>query len=403
MLKELVRFNFYLFIFSGLHLPKNTVKLKWPKLYFAFAILTDVVLVANVITLCVNFLAPGIPLGPRCYSGFTTFATSLSITKLIACHFYTDKFGKYFKLWDELVGREADLDLKEALVKNQKGVKKVAIILFVFMVGPMIPWCALPLIIKILSYLIPALSDSYKFVAIPAQFPFDPLSSPGLEFVSIFQAWAALSVNAKLMAFDCMIYAIISSYIVQLRCLKERFKNIIKDQMQISEGESDSGRILLKEKQIELSRWAQDHSNVITLSRYFNQFYSPVLLLQFFFNMMILCLNAFVVAAGTITKVELVFSFGYVMVTCLQLFILCWLGEEVSQQSLALTQDGFWEINYYFPSETGIGLNIIFERTKVPIKISAFKALHLSIEMFKSIVGTAYSYFMFLNQITKKD
>lgn len=401
MLKDLVRFNFYLFIFAGLHLPKNTVKLKWPKIYFVYAIITDVMLVANWITLIVNFLAPGIALGARCYSGFTTFATSLTITKVIACHVYTHKFGKYFQMWDELVGIEADLELKEALAKNQRGVQKVAIILFVFMVGPMIPWCALPLIIKILSYVVPTLSESYKFVAIPAQFPFDPLSSPGLEFVSIFQGWSAVIVNSKLMAFDCMIYAIISSYIVQLQCLKERFKNIVKNIIQIGEEESESRRFLLKERKRELSRWVQDHSNVIILCRYFNQFYSPVLLFQFFSNMMILCLNAFVVAAGTITKVDLVFSFAYVMVTCLTLIILCWLGEEVSQQSLTLTQDGFWEINYYFPSDLGISLNIIFERTKVPIKISAFKALHLSIEMFKSIVGTACSYFMFLNQIRK--
>lgn len=406
MLADLLKTNFCLNIFAGLCLPPDIVRLKWPKFYLAYMILTDLLSILNLITIGVNLLSPDVPLAKRCYSGFTALATAMSVAKLLACYMYKNRLRDHFELWDDLVEKNADDELKEALLKNQKQIEKLSIGLFVFMVSPMIPWGSLPLFIKIISFSIPTLEDSYySFIAVPATFPFDPLKSPAFEFVTIFQGVAAVAVNAKLMAYDCLIYGLISSQIVQFKCLRKRFKNIVR---LIPREQKDKENVLMKcnilwaEKKMLLDEWVQDHNNLVKICHSFNKIYSPVLFLQFFFSTLILCLNAFVVAAATITKFEIAFSIGYVLVTIIQLFVLCSLGEEITLQSKSLTQDGFWQEWYDYPTYICTSLMIIFERNKVPVKISAFGVIRLSIETFKSIAGTAYSYFMVLNQLRKK-
>lgn len=406
MLADLLNTNICLNIFAGLCLPSDVVRLKWPKLYSAYMIFTDILAILNLITIGVNLISPDVLLAKRCYSGFTALATALSVTKLVTCYIYKDRFRDHFKLWDHLVGNSADDQLKEALLKNKKKMDRLSIGLVVFMVSPMIPWGSLPLFIKILSFCIPALKGSYySFIAVPAKFPFDPLKSPAFEFVTIFQGVAAVAVNAKLMAFDCLVYGLISSQIVQFKCLRKRFKNIMRLTPMKQKGKDNvfmKCNILWVEKKLLLDEWVQDHNNLIKICGSLNKLYSPVFLLQFFFSTLILCLNAFVVAAATITKLEIAFSIGYVFVTIIQLFVLCWLGEEIAHQSKTLTQDGLWQEWYDYPGSICTSLMIIFESNKVPVKISAFGVVRLSIETFKSIVGTAYSYFMVLNQLKKK-
>ncbi|XP_054262223.1 odorant receptor 13a-like isoform X1 [Macrosteles quadrilineatus] len=364
-------------------------------------ILSDIFTVANLVTIGVNLLAPNVSITKRCYSGFTALATAQSVIKLVACYISRNKFAHYFKLWDNLVEKSADRELQKSLTENSKWIKRLSTFMFLFMVGPMIPWGSLPLFIKVLSYIIPALEDGYHFIAVPAQFPFDPLVSPAYEFVTVFQGVAAAAVNSKLIAYDCMIYGLISCLVVKLKFLKTSFKSIVDPY----QGRSKS--VLLKKgvrnhQKHQLSRWVQEHCDLMDLCRYLNRLYSPVLLLQLFLDVLILCSNAFVVASATVTKMEIMFSFGYVLGTVIQLYTLCWLGEEITNQSLTLTDEGFWQEWYSNPRYITSSLKIIFEKAKVPLKISAFGTFNLSIETFKSIVGTAYSYFMVLNQIKKK-
>ncbi|KAG8296748.1 hypothetical protein J6590_108650 [Homalodisca vitripennis] len=217
----------------------------------------------------------------------------------------------------------------------------------------------------------------------------------------------AFSVNAKIMAFDCLIYGLISYQIVQCRYLKDSFKNITGlAQRELITGKP-TGQYLREHKhmkniqKIQLNEWVEKHCRLIEISTTLNQLYSPVFFVQFIFSILIICSNAFVVTAGNVTKLELVFSFAYVIGTTVQLYTLCWMGEELSKQSTTLTDDGFWHKWYLCPLEVQSSFQIIFERTKVPMKISIFGTIHLSIETFKTIVGTAYSYFMVLNRIKR--
>lgn len=402
MLAEHLHVNLCLYVFAGLCPPTGTVSLKWPICYRVYMVITDILTILNFITIGANLVAFGVPLTKRCYSGFTCLASAQAIIKLIVCYVHRNRFGDYFKHLNNLIDVDGDNDLKEAMVKNKKHVGRLSICLFIFMVSPMIPWGTLPLFIKISSNFIPSLEDSYQFIAVPAQFPFNPMVSPAYELVTIFQGVAAVALNAKLIAFDCLLYGLISSQIVYCSYLKNCYEKLIHfiktDQEKRTLQNISRCNSVYK---TEVKNWVTKHCELIKMCRTLNELYSPVLLVQFLFNILILCSNAFVVASATVTKLELLFSFGYVVVTVVQLYILCWIGEKITANSLTLPDKGFWQEWFSCPPEVQRSLKIIFEKSKIPLKISAFGAFHLSIETFKSIVGTAFSYFMVLNQVKK--
>lgn len=282
MIVEHTKFSFYLYNFAGLCMPCDFQSWNSNYMYYVYMIFTDLFVAINLITIGVKLVSPNVLLAERCLCAFTSISTTHAILKTLYCYIQRKKFSTLLKMWDNSFKNDYyNKDLMKLLETDKKKVKKLICCLSILMIAPMIPWGGLPLFVEGFSYFIPQLRQE-RFISVPSWHPYDHLKSPGFEITGILQALGALWVNAKVVAFDCLLYGLLSRQIVQYRHLKNNLNKIISNIQVCYDGhvklmctEEMKFKIFFKEDRVrrflkkELCLWIRHHQELIRYATYF--------------------------------------------------------------------------------------------------------------------------------------
>ncbi|XP_018364294.1 PREDICTED: odorant receptor 82a-like [Trachymyrmex cornetzi] len=81
------------------------------------------------------------------------------------------------------------------------------------------------------------------------------------------------------------------------------------------------------------------------------------------------------------------------------IFIFCYIGEIITEQCRKVGEMAYFTNWYYLPHKTALGMVLIISRSRVIIKITAGKLVHLSLMTFGDVIKTSAAYLNILRTV----
>ncbi|XP_026825939.1 odorant receptor 2a isoform X2 [Ooceraea biroi] len=149
-------------------------------------------------------------------------------------------------------------------------------------------------------------------------------------------------------------------------------------------------------------RSVRDHQRLRVIIDDFNKIYNMCMFVQMLLSITMICLTSFQLLLVTGQSSTFKFSL-YLIAAAMQIFFVCWLGNEVMYQSALLTQSQWlsgWE-DELSNTKTGrlLILSMIFSTRTLNIKAGVFYDLNM--ETFTTVLKGAYSVFVLLNMYSE--
>ncbi|XP_065074708.1 odorant receptor 4-like [Ochlerotatus camptorhynchus] len=223
-------------------------------------------------------------------------------------------------------------------------------------------------------------------------FPFE--STGGLQYylVYLFEVYSGNIVAVGNVGFNCIFCLLTSHLTMQLKLLRNWIENVVETQDERSLGRS-------KEK---FRRVVQYHQDVLRCRDELQAMFSTTLFLNFSASSILMCMQGYVITTAGFT---LVVKFTLFMLCILmEIFILCYYGEEISVNSKAIASGAF-NCNWYHGEASGrdprFGKNLIpiIQRAQIPMVLTAWKFWPITINTFSRILQSSWSYFTLLKTV----
>lgn len=124
-------------------------------------------------------------------------------------------------------------------------------------------------------------------------------------------------------------------------------------------------------------------------------------LMQFCGSIIVICNVGFQLVHAEATSHVIAMGM-YFMAMLTQLILYCWLGNELLLESTTIQDSCYLSDWINFDTKVRKTLFIIMERSKRPVYLTAGKFANLSLDSFKSILKSAYSYFALMQTLYRK-
>nr|QJX74283.1 odorant receptor 3 [Ceracris kiangsu] len=237
-------------------------------------------------------------------------------------------------------------------------------------------------------YFVPRLKgdSSLRF---DAWYPFHSQQPPIKQLVYWLQYSCSISSLLMLCFFDCLLVWLQQLLCVQLRSLASNLRGLSRNDASLN---CDQRRIL--------AVCVSHHEHILRAMRELNAFVAPLLFLQCFKNMIVLCVVAFLASvAGVNDLLELSSLLLYFMAACQQLFFYCWCCEELTHLGLELCDaayDSGWE-NWDVSSQKSIV--IMMWRAQKPFFFRGGWFYTLNVATFVDLIRLSFSYYTVLRNM----
>ncbi|KAJ3663574.1 hypothetical protein Zmor_007823 [Zophobas morio] len=214
-----------------------------------------------------------------------------------------------------------------------------------------------------------------------AWYPFPTTVSPNYELTYLYQVvciWFIVLYNANI---DSLIAAL--NMIIGAQC------DILCDNLRNLDGDN------IEE---DFQKCVEHHKAILEFCKKGNYFYNWILLFQFFTSALSLGFSMFLLTRVAAFTSEFFSFITYSYAIIIEIFLYCWFGNEVEIKSSNIPYSIF---QADWTDATKIHKKIVFftMRTQRSIKLSALNLFFLSLETFKTILRTAWSYFAVLHQV----
>ncbi|XP_043285616.1 uncharacterized protein [Venturia canescens] len=203
-------------------------------------------------------------------------------------------------------------------------------------------------------------------------------------------------------AFDTLFPGLIILTCSQMKILKYRFEalpQIITAQKKSSESNGDEGEEK-KNREFEaqlLTDCIRHHVRIFQLASTLNGIFGFVIFLQFSISSLVLCVSVYEVSKEKLFSPEFVAIVMYLAAMLMQIFILCYYGNELSLQSVDICQAVYRMDWTSFEIETKRSLIVIMLRSQRPITFVCYNVIALSLDAFTSLIKLSYSVFNVLS------
>ncbi|XP_071055834.1 odorant receptor 10-like isoform X1 [Onthophagus taurus] len=239
---------------------------------------------------------------------------------------------------------------------------------------------------------------------------FDASESPYYEIVWFYQTYWRTSYALMVSSTDSLIAGILLHISTQCKILQNAVKRVIENAYNEAFGNNksrsddiDPSKIPwnILEKHIKLI--INYHGDVIGLADKFEKLFSLLLLCVFAATLFILCFIMYHASLFDLISMRAAQDFSYVGVVTVQVFLYCFWGNEVRDESVKIA-DACWETNF-------VGTDVRFQkalasiirRSQKPIVITAGKFSDLSLKSYVWLIRASYSYYMVLGNRQKKE
>ncbi|XP_044729500.1 odorant receptor 4-like [Chrysoperla carnea] len=140
------------------------------------------------------------------------------------------------------------------------------------------------------------------------------------------------------------------------------------------------------------------HQTVIEMTKSVDNIIRFLLFGQFFASMFILCTSLLSLSINKVGSMPFVNEVSYLLAVLFQLFVYCWFGNGITEQSSSVLQ-ALYECNWFSsPTSFKRSLLIMMNRTQRPLRLNIGIFAPLTIQTYVTVLRGSYSYFAVLKQ-----
>ncbi|XP_061395677.1 odorant receptor 13a [Musca vetustissima] len=296
-------------------------------------------------------------------------------------------------------------------------------------------YCVLPLVVLFFDVGLDADEKPFPYKML---FPYDAHHGWRYVVTYIFTSYAGICVVTTLFAEDSIFGFFVTYTCGKFQILHERIDNLVLDAYERVRNKEDTMEIQDTYVRL-LNRMAYDHNKLIEFAAKLENFFNPILLVNFTISSILICMVGFQLVTGKDMFIgDYVKFFVYMSSSLSQLYVLCWNGDSLIQHSLETANHLYicnWEggqirptssiiqtlqlseqlfkrglqnkelkriqDTYYIPANKKFrqNLEIMIMCSQRPVKITALKFSTLSLQSFTAILSTSMSYFTLLKTV----
>ncbi|XP_076177141.1 odorant receptor 35 [Ptiloglossa arizonensis] len=221
----------------------------------------------------------------------------------------------------------------------------------------------------------------------------DPRTSPSFEIVQLMQCLAGF-VAYSVTASACSLAAVFAVHACgQFRILEVKLDELINGVTVKSDSKLSEQR---------LSDIIEHHLQILRFISQIEELLNGICLVELVGCTLNICFLGYYLLTeweksetiGTLTYCMLLISFTF------NIFILCYIGEILSEQCINIGLSAYMIDWYYLPREEALGLILIFAVSNSSMKLTAGKLVELSLPSFCSVVKSALAYLSLLRTLT---
>ncbi|XP_026670822.1 uncharacterized protein LOC108626688 [Ceratina calcarata] len=215
------------------------------------------------------------------------------------------------------------------------------------------------------------------------ELPFEATESPFYEIVVVVQ----LIVQTVFAMMSSMSMALIATFVIHVVGQIE----VVCDKLsEILDGQNEEQLRLASMRSI-----IEKHQRIISLSSNIETVFTFIALVQFFFNILVICFVGFVLmtSLGTEEMVTVVFKcLPYYITINFEALILCYTGEYLSSNSETIGWVAYNSNWYELSIKENRTLLLLILRSQRPLSLTIGKFMNLSLETFANMLKASASY-----------
>ncbi|KYB28921.1 Odorant receptor 46a, isoform A-like Protein [Tribolium castaneum] len=238
--------------------------------------------------------------------------------------------------------------------------------------------------------LFPLVDGTYKEFRLPflAWYPYDTKSSPFYELMYLHQVISTYTVGVVDISADTLIAAL--NMYVGTQC------DILCDNIRDIDGP-------VQEMDAKWKKCFTHHKEILKFAEHCQKFFNWIVLTQFCASVISIGLSMFQLTLVVPLSSEFFMFIFYLGAITVEIFMYCWFGNEVELKSSNILYATF-EVNWVdAPQEVKKSILIFAIRCQNPIKMSSLNLFYLTLETFKAILRTSWSYFAVLRQVNARE
>ncbi|EAT32646.1 AAEL015147-PA [Aedes aegypti] len=222
-------------------------------------------------------------------------------------------------------------------------------------------------------------------------FPFNSTHGAIYYLVYLFEVYSGVIVAVGNVGFNCIFCLLTSHLSMQLKLLCSWIEDMV-------EVEDEKG-VQSKKKLYRIVRYHQD---LIRGRNALQSMFSTTLFLNFSASSVLMCMQLYLITTAGIT---LMVKFTLFMLCILmEIFILCYYGEEILANSSSIAAGAFnsnWYQSKVSQQNPRFGKNLIpiIQQGQRPMVLTAWKFWPITIRTFSAILQTSWSYFTLLKTV----
>nr|AZQ24890.1 odorant receptor [Aphidius gifuensis] len=218
--------------------------------------------------------------------------------------------------------------------------------------------------------------------------PFGEITPFRFWFIYIFQNIAHAYATSIHGAFDTLLPSMIYQICCQFSILQNRFK-ILPDIIHNIKKFDETKKIILEKNK--LSECVEHHLQIYEWAKKCNNIFGGIIFLQYSISSVVLCVSVYLLTKIEYGNPEFLPVVMYTMCMVIEIFILCYSGNQVTIESINVGH-AIYDMDWtQFELSTKKNLMMIMNRTLHPVIFTGCHFVKLSIDSFTSLIKLSYS------------
>nr|XP_049694321.1 odorant receptor Or1 [Helicoverpa armigera] len=233
-----------------------------------------------------------------------------------------------------------------------------------------------------------------------AWYPYDTTKSPAYELTYVHQVGALLIAAYLNVAKDTLVAALIAQCRCRLRLLGYSLRTLDK-------GMGNEAYTFTSEQEktlsLRLGSCVEQHQKALDVGKELQECFSEPTFAQLTVSLIIICATAFQLSMGHSDNMVRLLSMGtYLLNMTFQVFIYCYQGNQLSEESSEIAGAAYECPWYKCSLRVRRGLLIVMVRTRRALRLTAGGFTTLSLASFMAIIKASYSLFTLLQQVIEE-
>ncbi|KAJ3656613.1 hypothetical protein Zmor_015676 [Zophobas morio] len=321
-------------------------------------------------------------------ASFLLLTNFVQCIKILSFNFYRVKIWKLVDGMNRTSFKPRNVEQYEILLDGIKMSKLITKLFFIACVITCASWGISPLFDRDI--------DDSLHLPLSGWYPFSTEKSPGFEFAYVYQCFVTVVGGLGNISMDTFMSGSIMVLSSQLSVLNNALRNI-KDKHVSASAKKNQEE--LKNINRILVECVNHHRNILQFADDFTFLFTTSITGMFVVGVIIVCISMFQMSLVPVASFRFVAMLLYQICVLVEIYLWCYYGNDVILKSDKLTESAY--VCQWVNASEEFKHNLLYfmTRTQFPLKLYASGYFTLSLDTFKAIVKSSWSYFAVLNQV----